>query len=627
MRKFFKCFLLGLIFLFTISLNKCVKANSINSISMDIYIDKNGDANITETWNCYSDSGTEVYHPYYNLGNSQIINLSVKEGSDYYSTISNWDTSADFSDKAYKCGINYIDNGVELCWGISDYGSHTYTVNYTITNFVSTLSDAQMVYWTLIPHDFSNRIDKTYIKIYADFDIPDTVDVWGYGNYGGTAYVYDGYIEMQSDGPLEKYEYMTILVKFPLGSFDSTNIIDNDFEYYYDMSKEGSTAYDSSSNNYSTNFFKDVFLPIFLICFFVIIFIITSIFKGCSKEDALASVPTGTVGTTASHDETAKSSTANKADELSPTYFMTPSIKDDNKNGTLSYSIYVWNKTGYELFSSDDARAQNYAQTINGFADKFGSSVKVYDMIVPNHTEMGLPQRLKDSDAPSTSQADNIKAAYAALSDKVTPINCYNRLAEHNTDYIYFKSDHHWTGLGAYYAYTAFADTNDLPVLSLDDCEEQKIDGFTGSFTNSADGLDSDTVSYWKFPYNVTMDITQADGSSASYDSPYYEAAEGGSNTYGVFIMGDNALTVLKSASKNAAAGKKIAVVKESYGNAFVPYLTNNYEEVHVIDFRYFKQNLVDYCKTNGIDEVLFMNGVMSANTQVQLDSMSGLFN
>lgn len=95
-----------------------------------------------------------------------------------------------------------------------------------------------MVYWTLIPHDFSNRIDKTYIKIYADFDIPDTVDVWGYGNYGGTAYVYDGYIEMQSDGPLEKYEYMTILVKFPLGSFDSTNIIDNDFEYYYDMSKK-----------------------------------------------------------------------------------------------------------------------------------------------------------------------------------------------------------------------------------------------------------------------------------------------------------------------------------------------------------------------------------------------------
>ena len=363
-----------------------------------------------------------------------------------------------------------------------------------------------------------------------------------------------------------------------------------------------------------------------LVILLVIVLIITSIFKSCSKEDTMAKTPTGTVGTTSPTVQ--PTTTANNvADELSPTYFATPNIKDDNTNGTLSYSIYVWNKTGYELFSSDDARAQTYAQTINGFADKFDSSVKVYDMIIPNHTEMGLPQRLKDSDAPSTSQADNIKAAYAALSDKVTPINCYNRLAEHNTDYIYFKSDHHWTGLGAYYAYTAFADTNDLPVLSLDDCTEEKIDGFTGSFTNSADGLDSDTVSYWTLPYDVTMDITQADGTSATYDSPYYSAAEGGSNTYGVFLVGDNALTVMKSSSENATAGKKIAVVKESYGNAFVPYLTNNYEEVHVIDFRYFNQNLVDYCKTNGIDEVLFMNGVMSANTQVQLDSMSNLFN
>ena len=72
--------------------------------------------------------------------------------------------------------------------------------------------------------------------------------------------------------------------------------------------------------------------------------------------------------------------------------------------------------------------------------------------------------------------------------------------------------------------------------------------------------------------------------------------------------------------------GKIIAVVKESYGNAFVPYLTYNYEEVHVIDFRTFGDNLVSYCQQNGIDEVLFLNGVMSANTQIQLDSMSGLF-
>ena len=363
-----------------------------------------------------------------------------------------------------------------------------------------------------------------------------------------------------------------------------------------------------------------------LIILFVIIFIITSIFKGCSKEDALADVPTGTVGTTASPDETAKSSTANKADELSPTYFMTPSIKDDNKNGTLSYSIYVWNKTGYELFSSDDARAQNYAQTINGFADKFGSSVKVYDMIVPNHTEMGLPQRLKNSSAPSDSQAENIKQIYSKLNSSVTPINAYNKIAEHCNEYVYYNSDHHWTGLGAYYAYTAFAEATNQDVLDLSTCTENKIEGFTGSFANTNDGLTTDTVSYWTFPYNVTMDITDSNGTVSNYDSPYYQYAEAGSNTYSLFIMGDNPLTVLHSDSEKGT-GKKIAVVKESYGNAFSPYLTNNYSEVHIIDFRYFGQNLADYCKQNGITEVLYLNGIMSANTQVQLDSMDGLLN
>ena len=120
------------------------------------------------------------------------------------------------------------------------------------------------------------------------------------------------------------------------------------------------------------------------------------------------------------------------------------------------------------------------------------------------------------------------------------------------------------------------------------------------------------------------MDITDSNGTVSNYDSPYYQYAEAGSNTYSLFIMGDNPLTVLHSDSEKGT-GKKIAVIKESYGNAFSPYLTNNYSEVHIIDFRYFGQNLADYCKQNGITEVLYLNGIMSANTQVQLDSMDGL--
>ena len=356
----------------------------------------------------------------------------------------------------------------------------------------------------------------------------------------------------------------------------------------------------------------------------LLVVMISSVFKGCfgSKQtNAPVSTETKPVATA----DTPNNKKNDIQDDLSPTYFKTPQIKDDKSSGYSAYSIYVWNNQGFELFGSDEARATTYAETINGFADKL-NGITVYDMVIPNHTEMGLPQRLKDSDAPSTSQAENIKSIYSKLSDKVTPINAYNYLADHNDEYIYFGSDHHWSGLGAYYAYSAFAKTNDLPVLSLDDCTEQQIEGFTGTFSNTASGLDTDTVHYWEFTYEVTMDITDESGNLNTYTSPYYQYAEAGSLTYGVFIMGDHPLTVLKSASENAEEGKKIAVIKESYGNAFVPYLTYNYEEVHVIDFRTFGDNLVSYCQQNGIDEVLFLNGVMSANTQIQLDSMSGLF-
>lgn len=356
----------------------------------------------------------------------------------------------------------------------------------------------------------------------------------------------------------------------------------------------------------------------------LIIVCISSVFRGCfDAKTTSASVSTETKPSSNVQTTTAPETT--QVDDLSPAYFKTPQIEDDNTNGTMSYGIYVWNKKAYELFGSDETRAKNYADTVNGFAEKL-DGIKVYDMVIPNHTEMGLPQRLKDSDAPSSSQAENIKTIYANLSDKVTAVNAYNYLSDHNDEYIYFGSDHHWTGLGAYYAYAAFAKSNGLDVLSLEDCTEQKIEGFTGTFSNTVSGLDTDTVHYWEFPYNVTMNITDANGNVSTYTSPYYQYAEAGTLTYGVFIVGDNPLTVLSSDSEKAKEGKKIAVVKESYGNAFVPYLTYNYDEVHVIDFRSFSGNLVSYCQENGIDEVLFLNGIMSANTQIQLDSMSGLF-
>lgn len=271
MTKKIKILILSLFAFVLLTLFNTTDANSINSISMDIFLDDEGNASVTEVWECYATEGTEVYHPYYNLGNSKITDLIVSDNKGEYTTLSYWDTSGDLEDKAYKCGINKISDGVELCWGISEYGYHTYTAKYKISNFVSELTDSQMIYWTLIPHNFSDSIGNAYIKIHSNFNIDDSVGVWGYGNYGGTAYVYDGYIEMQSDGSLSKSEYMTILVQFPLETFKCNNKLGNDFEHYYNMAEDGATHYTYEDDSFETIITRIVVVVMF-ICFWGFIF-------------------------------------------------------------------------------------------------------------------------------------------------------------------------------------------------------------------------------------------------------------------------------------------------------------------------------------------------------------------
>lgn len=256
-----KC-LVALIFMIIMSLN-IVSANTINSIDMDIYIDNSGDAHVTEIWNCKANENTEWYHTYKNIGNSEFTNFIVKdENNVIFESLDNWDVNGSFYDKKYKSGINYLDDGVELCFGISEYSTaKTYTTTYTISNFVSNVDDAQMIYWTLI--DFNEEIGNVYIKIHSDIVFADTLDVWGFGNYGGTAYVYDGYIEMLSPGNLESNEYMTILVKFPLDMFgNASNNLDNDFNYYLAMAEEGSNKYDEEDGLIGT-----IIFTIFIIWF------------------------------------------------------------------------------------------------------------------------------------------------------------------------------------------------------------------------------------------------------------------------------------------------------------------------------------------------------------------------
>lgn len=260
-----------------------VHANSISNISMDIYVDKDGNATVTETWDAYVNQGTEGYHPYFNIGNSTIELLSASMDGEEYTVSDYWNINWSLDEKSHKAGIYKTGSEVDICFGLTKlYENHKYEVKYKINKFVANLEDSDMIYWTLFPRDFSVEPRNVYIKIYSDFKYEDTLDVWGYGKSGAPCYVYDGYIEFTTDSnDLDSDEYMTILVKFPKDTFNKNNELYHDFDYYFKQAEDGAKKYKQSK-------IKEVFAIIFglLVAYGpIILIIIISVITGKNSKN------------------------------------------------------------------------------------------------------------------------------------------------------------------------------------------------------------------------------------------------------------------------------------------------------------------------------------------------------
>ena len=255
-------------------------ASSISSIDMDISLNEEGTATVTETWDAYVNQGTEGWHPYYNIGESKIRVLSASMDGEEYAITDYWNENSSLNDKAYKAGI-YMPSSDELdiVFGITSYGYHTYKVVYQITNFISNLTDSDMAYWTLFPDNFSSSPGNVTIKIHGYYDYPDDLEVWGYGMYGAPCYVKDGAIYMTSDGRISSSEYLTLLAKFPQGTFNTTSKLENDFSYYLDMANEGATKYKREKTG-------ELLGIIVAVLFFISIFLtsIISIYRSVQKN-------------------------------------------------------------------------------------------------------------------------------------------------------------------------------------------------------------------------------------------------------------------------------------------------------------------------------------------------------
>ncbi|MGN1112145.1 MAG: DHHW family protein [Acutalibacteraceae bacterium] len=313
-----------------------------------------------------------------------------------------------------------------------------------------------------------------------------------------------------------------------------------------------------------------------------------------------------------------------------------PTVKEIADNGKNGYSdsdgsMYFWDNKAFELFYGSSDSSNLYASAINGYKQKLGSDIKVYDMVVPNHSEFGLCEREAkkiSADLGVTSQRSYTSSLYNNLSKDVRSVDIYNTLNSHKTEYIYLNTDHRWTALGSYYAYTDFAKAAGITPLQLRKAQKNTIDGFLGSlYTSSQDASlqnNPDYIDYYTLPGNYECKLFLQNSTDPVDVGMYNSNLKDGESPYGVFIWGDNPLTIIDNTDNNS--GNKIAIVKDCYGNAFAPYLAYNYDEVHIIDYLYFNGNLADYCNKNGIKTVLFLNSITSANTSSQLTAMNSLF-
>lgn len=208
-----------------------VKANSIKNIDMDVFVEKNGDASVTETWKTTSNEGTEIYRGYATKSYS-ISNFTVSDDlGRNYEFLSDWDISGSFSDKAYKNGINYNDDGIELCWGISQYGNRTYTLKYNISNLVKQYTDNQGIYFNFLSS--IKAVDSVKITIHSDepFSL-DNAKIWDFGNNGEINFK-DGKIVLTAKN-LTESQYIVGLVRFEHNIFDISNITSESFDDVYD---------------------------------------------------------------------------------------------------------------------------------------------------------------------------------------------------------------------------------------------------------------------------------------------------------------------------------------------------------------------------------------------------------
>lgn len=294
-----------------------------------------------------------------------------------------------------------------------------------------------------------------------------------------------------------------------------------------------------------------------------------------------------------------------------------------------SGGVYVVGSAGYEMYNYVGSLAEKYQSTVNAVADSLSGVSQVYAMAIPLSSGITLPDELF-SDIPGSDQAQAEKDILAGMGQNVKTIPLHDVMMSHRTEYIYFRTDHHWTALGAYYAYVQFCTAKGITPHNLSDYEVSQFPGFLGSFYNDGGKPDTmkndpDTVNAYH-PVSATASMKYGDNENSTLTGGqviFDESTASASLKYGTFIMGDNPFTVIEN--PEVSNGESCIVVKESFGNAFVPFLVDHYQTVYVVDYRYYSGSITQLARDKGVKDVLFVNNLSAIRGSYQMGKLAGV--
>lgn len=325
--------------------------------------------------------------------------------------------------------------------------------------------------------------------------------------------------------------------------------------------------------------------------------------EGSETSSESSSQPESSAESESSAEESSESSAESSEVENEP---VPEAVGQFEANG----AILVVEDRAMEMFFGLDDVTEAYAATMNAYKDDLGPNVNVYEMTIPVSVGYYIPSNYADYTVDPKVRIDQIGSL---LNDDVVHVDIYDKLAQHKKEDIYFRTDHHWTLLGAYYGGSVFAEKAGVPYPELSAYEKEVSSGYVGTmyaFTQDPVLLNNpeDFVMYKpRNEYHVSYYSPSHE--PLGYDDILFFPSDV-SNLYASIMGSDTHITEIETDVKN---GRKLVIFKDSFGNALVPFLINSFEEISVVDMRYFDLNAIDYITERGATDVLFADCVFTA--------------